>query len=258
MRHVLLISVLAMAACEKPVPAKPAQTTQTTQTPPIAPVEPTDEDLGQVTPRTEVREHMREHWGLAMVVRDAVIAATLDELPDVAGELADHKAPDALARHTDAVAKMRGAAERVQKAGDVVKASMATADLAGACGDCHVEAKASPSISIEEVPDGEDATKAHMMRHDWAAKELWAGLVIPSDERWASGAAALDAPPLKKGDFFEDWEITDALINLDKRVHEMREPIAAAALRQDRVKLYGELISNCAACHAATAKGPVE
>jgi hypothetical protein len=267
MRHLLAITLLLLAACEKPTVAGPAAThggsnttaPATTSPPPSNTAGATQEpDVGHRASAREVREHMREHWGLAVVIRDAVIAATLDELPDVAGELADHKAPDSLAKYREPIVTMRTAAETAQKTGNVKVAATATADLARACGDCHLAAKVAPSLPAEPLPPGEDATKAHMLRYDYAIRELWAGLVIPSDERWADGARALKQRPLKRGDFFEDWEVTDRLIELDQNVHRMRGDVVAAATRDDRVKLFGELIANCASCHAATAQGPVD
>lgn len=259
-RTLLLLLALAGVACDKPAtppatpPASPTPTAQTTKSvdpPPAA-------DLGHVAPREDVRAHMREHWGLATVVRDAVIAATFDELPDVAGELADHKAPDALRKYSAPIALMRDAAERAQKSGDAKNAAQATADLARACGDCHTAAGVTPTLPSEDLPPDEDATKAHMLGHDWAARELWAGLVMPSDERWARGAAALNRKPLTKGDFFEDWEVTDGLVGLDRAVHDMHPRVAAAATRDQRVAVFAELVQNCSSCHAATATGPVD
>lgn len=260
-RYTVLIAAVCLVGCDKSPPQAPAPTdaTQPVATAPDASVTANAApDAAAHNSRREVREHMREHWGLAVVVRDAVIAATLDELPDVAGELADHKAPDSLSSFAKPIAAMRSAAERAQKAPSTTEAATAVADLARACGDCHVAAGAGPTLPAEPLPPDEDATKAHMLRHDVAARELWAGLVIPSDERWAKGAALLEAKPLHRGDFFEDWEITEALIGLDKNVHQLRKRAAAAATRPERVAIFGELISNCATCHAATAEGPVD
>ena len=253
MKTTLLLLTLALCACEKAAPVAPPPAPAPETAKQVTPV-----DVGAASPPENVRAHMQEHWGLAIVIRDAVIAATLDELPDVAGELADHKAPDALAAFSEPVSRMRSAAERAQKAGDLATASSATADLARACGDCHLAAGAAPSLPSEDLPPGENSTKAHMLQHDWAARELWAGLVIPSDERWARGAAGLAHKPLEKGDFFEDWEVTDGLIALDDNVHKLRARVAAAATRDERTAVYAELISNCAACHGATATGPVD
>ena len=264
MRHLLAITLLLLGACEKPTPATPTTTAGSTGSSKTAPPPPDTAgarhgtDVGHRASPREVREHMREHWGLAVVIRDAVIAATLDELPDVAGELADHKAPDSLAKYRDPIVTMRSAAEAAQKTGNVTVAAAATADLARACGDCHLAANVAPSLPAEPLPPGEDATKAHMLRYDYAVRELWAGLVIPSDERWSGGARALTQKPLKRGDFFEDWEVTDRMIELDQNVHKMRGDVVAAATRDERVKLFGDLIANCASCHAATAQGPVD
>lgn len=258
MRSLLLLSILALAACDKPSPTAVTNNTTTTTVATTAAA-----TVGTTTtaadPNTdEVRQHMHEHWGLAVVVRDATIAATLDELPDVAGELADHKAPDALAAHREHIRAMRQAAEQAQKAPNTTEAAAAVASIARACGDCHVAAGVKPVLPSDDLPPDEDATKAHMLHRDFAARELWAGLVMPSDERWARGAQALNAKPLKKGDFFEDWEVTDALIQLDAKVYGMRDRVMAASTRDERVAVYAELITNCATCHGATDKGPVD
>jgi mono/diheme cytochrome c family protein len=260
-RLLAITFALALAGCDKPAPPVTPQTNATTA--PVAATTATaaqtnSADAGHKDSPAEVRAHMREHWGLAAVIRDAVTAATLDEIPDVAGELADHKAPDSLGRHAEQIGKMRIAAERAQKAGSLVDAANATAELARACGDCHIAAGAKPTQPYDPLPPGDSATKAHMLRHDWAARELWTGLALPSDEHWEKGAAALSEKPLEKGQFFEDWEVTDALLALDENVHGMRKRIAAASTRDERVKVYAELISNCASCHSATAKGPVD
>ncbi len=89
---------------------------------------------------------------------------------------------------------MQNAAQLALAAVDLKAAAVAVADMAQACGGCHL-ALSGPNFSGSSPAGEESSVVADMERHRWAADRMWEGLVGPSETAWLAGAATLEDAP---------------------------------------------------------------
>jgi cytochrome c553 len=94
--------------------------------------------------------------------------------------------------------------------------------------------------------------RSRMHRHEWAVDRLWEGLIAPSDSSWAEGADVLESAPFMPQ--LAVREGGEAIETLGQRLHAFGRRAAAESSAEGRAKLYGELLTTCASCHALTAK----
>lgn len=141
--------------------------------------------------------------------------------------------------------------------GDLVELGAdALGDVGLACAACHARVSAKVHYAQGEMPAVSEATKAHMTRHLWAMDRLWEGLIGPSNERWTLGEQALhdhtlDAETLHGRDAGESPSDY-----MDWWIHQKGPELASTADQAGRAKLYGQVLTACAACHAGTAGAP--
>ena len=128
------------------------------------------------------------------------------------------------------------------------------------CGACHKAVDANPRIpqlgALGIPPAEEIGTVPHMLRHKWAADQMWMGLVEPSDENWSKGVAVLADAPLEPEGMSNDAEVSTEAGKLARRVHEIGAKAQAAADPDARALIYGDFLATCAACHQVLSKGP--
>jgi cytochrome c553 len=103
-------------------------------------------------------------------------------------------------------------------------------------------------------PTAEGPVAAHMVEHQWATDLLYQGLVIPSEERWQKGLAAMAGAPLAEKDLPKDAKLTKEIAALEKKVHEMAGKAKTATDLGTKVAFYGEYIGGCAGCHGLHGK----
>jgi cytochrome c553 len=144
---------------------------------------------------------------------------------------------------------MKKSAAVVAEAGDFKHAATATAMVISYCGTCHAAAKASPSIPEAPKAEAKGPLTAHMLEHQWATELMYQGLVMPSEERWKKGLAAMQHAPLAEEGLPKDAKLTKDVIALEKRVHEMAAKAGTATDIGTKVAFYGEYIAGCAGCH---------
>ena len=92
---------------------------------------------------------------------------------------------------------------------------------------------------------------AHMLRHQWAAEQMWDGLIGPSEARWNDGVTELAEAPLGQDEIFANATATPAIGKLATDVHALAAEGRKATTWDDRAAVYGRLLASCAACHAA-------
>jgi hypothetical protein len=88
-----------------------------------------------------------------------------------------------------------------------------------------------------------------MQSHQWAAMQLWEGLIGPSDERWQEGAKALTTVPLN----LVARAVTRTSPDDVDDVARVRMFATRALSAQDlgaRADVFGKLLAACAHCHA--------
>lgn len=191
------------------------------------------------------RDHMTHVWALER----AVIRGEVDAARREARWLHEHlggvrEEADAAAEATTYIT----AIERAAAAPDAGGAATAAAAAFAACGSCHQASGLTPEIDLPPRPGG-SAITSHMRRDGHAAAELLLGLVTPSGERWAAGAAALRQVPLAPGDFPVSDRIGQAMQQVDAAVRKLGVDASAAQTPEDKARAYGTLAAGCASCH---------
>lgn len=125
---------------------------------------------------------------------------------------------------------------------------------ANACGSCHQATGYIPNLAMmPEPPTGDDAS-AQMLRHAFAAQELWDGLITHDITRWQRGSAILEhtrvTPELLFGQGYYarmGARQVDALIQATTVLREATE-------WEPRATAYGELLTTCASCHGTPSR----
>ena len=243
----LLALGVVLAACPRPE-AEPgsAAKAEPAASPSVTPPAPAEEP-----PRIDAEAlAMVEHFGRARALREAVIAGELEDLRAPATWLSEQiNAATFPARWRGHVEALQGAARRLVAVETMDAAGAEVAAIAGACGACHEDLKSGPRLTIPPLPEHVPGTGAHMARHQWAAERMWEGLVIPSDEAWRQGAAALAEAPLAAESVSENVELPEEALAMRERVHGLGARGQSVGERAERVKIYGEFVAACATCH---------
>jgi hypothetical protein len=195
---------------------------------------------------------MSEHMRDAGRIKEAVIAGDLDEVRVPARRLSEQLAADEIPQaqrpHAREAARL---AEVALNTDDLAVAAGAVAGLGLACGGCHAAVAGGPrALAIGGVPTpAEHDPKAQMARHQWAADHLWLALVARTDDAWQTAAEALASAPLNIEDITADVELTEDVLRLPDRVHELGRRARMTGSWDERATIYGEVLASCAACH---------
>jgi len=198
----------------------------------------------------DVAKHMHEHLARVTTMQEAVIRGDMAAAVEPARWIADHQPTAGLPAGQEAVlADMKKQAAIVAEATDPKHAATATAMVISYCGTCHAAAKITAAIPEAPKPVAEPGVAAHMMEHQWATDLLYQGLVMPSEERWQKGLAAMQGTPLSEKDLPKDAKLTKEIVALEKKVHEMADKAKTATDLGTKVAFYGEYIGGCAGCH---------
>ena len=193
-----------------------------------------------------VRMHLR--FDAARRVEDAIAHSDLDRARVAARIIDGLDEPEIMPQWTPLVADVRDAARQVVQAGDVVTASSSVAILGGRCAACHVAIKAHVSFPDVARP-ANDPKQSNMQGHQWAAMQLWEGLIGPADDRWREGAKALTTVPLN----LVARAVTRSSPDEVDDVARVRMFATRALSAQDlgaRTEVFGKLLAACAHCHA--------
>jgi len=202
-------------------------------------------------PRIDVEAlAMVEHFARARSLRDAVIAGELEDLRGPAtwlkGQIDATSFPAPWRVH---VAEVQAAAAGLMTTESIAGAAAEVAAMAGACGACHASLQSGPKLTIPPLPEPVPGTNAHMIRHQWAAERMWEGLVIPSEEAWTIGAAALAEAPLAVEHLTENVELPEEVLAMGERVHKLGQTGMSTRDWAGRARIYSEFIAACATCH---------
>jgi cytochrome c553 len=196
-------------------------------------------------------ELMRTHFMLAIWARDCVSDGDLEGLraPLLEAAQLDYSAavpPSWL----PGILQLQAAAESTARARTLRSAATGVATFARICGQCHLEQghplRRDPP-PVREPSSPPDRMSALMFRHFWASTQLWEGLVAPSDEAWALGAATLaHLPSQAPGDSGLAADFAHAL----QQLRELGVEASGAKTPSERSELYARTLSTCANCHA--------
>lgn len=194
------------------------------------------------------------HNGYVMLItaRDAIVSGDVDAARGQMTEIAIQPmpegvsaiwAPEVLGLHTAAGEAARGE----EPEGVAVGIGRAAAQ----CGTCHTATGHMPAIAEMANPPSPTDPSSIMLRHAWAAQQLWDGLIVPSERRWNEGVSVLQASQLEPNTLFRSEYYADAGA---PRVHALQEAsrgVAAASTWDERGEAFGELLSTCASCHGS-------
>ena len=204
-----------------------------------------------------VQLRMRDHDRQGLAIRGAVArgdlegarreAAVLAQLP-VAGPI-----DPAWKEKLDA---MDAAARHVADAASLKEAARGLGPLAKTCGDCH-EMLGRPWPAVE-MPGGRASSgvRPDMVRHEWAASQMWDGLAVPSDDAWKAGAMILSEEPLAPEALTPGKSPVGQVGALEASVHDLGRKAQTTDQTQTRMQLYGETMATCGECHRWLGGGP--
>jgi hypothetical protein len=206
-------------------------------------------------PAAGVARHMHEHLARVTTMQEAVIRGDIEAAMEPARWIADHQPTAGLPAGQEAVlADMKKQAAVVAEATDPKHAATATAMVVSYCGTCHAAAKVAVAIPEPAKSLSDNPVAAHMMEHQWATDLLYQGLVMPSEERWQKGLAAMQGTPLSEKDLPKDAKLTKEIVALETKVHALAGQAETATDLGTKVAFYGEYIGGCAGCHGLHGK----
>lgn len=198
-----------------------------------------------------MRFHMHSSFDTVRGIERLLIRGKLDDARYFASSLASEADIPGLSPWAKQVALVRERAAAVAAAVGIDDACRREAKLAEACASCHADAGAAPEFQPPpSVPADQPTIAARMARHQWAADRIWEGMVGDADDAWRAGLDVLAATPLAWPELGSDRAALAR--HLQQLAEEARHP--AKADRDERTRLYGEILVACAACHATTTK----
>lgn len=133
--------------------------------------------------------------------------------------------------------RLREAAGQVAKARARDEALESFALVGQSCSDCHQSAGGPAATASEAPPAGSD----EMVHHQWAAEQLWLGLMAPSDEAWLRGAGAMATARLVRSDERQVDRIAGRVVELSKR--------ATTVPSNERAGIMSRFLAACGDCH---------
>lgn len=144
---------------------------------------------------------------------------------------------------------VRDAAHQIELSTSHVDAARLAAVLGQRCANCHVAIAARVTFPVEPRPADGPKLAVQMPGHQWAAAQMWHGLIGPSDERWIAGARALAAVRLTS----VAHSVTPASeLDVDDlaRIRLYANRALTTKPQDVRAELFGTLLTTCAHCHA--------
>lgn len=192
---------------------------------------------------------MHQRFTAAQRLELSVVHGDLAGAHADAHELAELDQPDALARWQPYFAAIRDAAREIEAAPGIVGAARLTATLGRRCARCHEAIDARIAFPAEPRPPGDPKLVLQMVSHEWAAEQMWQGLIGPSDARWLAGARALSQAPLH---IVAQAVTPSSELDIDDvaRIRLYARRAQAAGSQDARADLFGTMLGTCAHCHA--------
>lgn len=200
---------------------------------------------------SETKAKMTTHFLATSVMLAALVRGDLDGYHGAAAVVAkegEHGPPWSRSTTVREIASRAGDATTVADAAD------ALAELGAACGDCH-RSQGGPKLDIGAPPSAVTSGSLRMARHRWAGEKLWQGLMQPSDAAWKTGAEVFANAPLVLDAVDAEAPMPKQLdaFTLAARASAIAREASSATARDDRRRLFADLYTTCAGCHALAA-----
>ncbi len=201
--------------------------------------------------RTIMGAHRRMHerFESARRIEQAIAFSDLDRAHREAHEISTFDEPDVLLTWRPYFDAVRDAARQVELSGSVADAARRAATLGMRCADCHDAVAAHIKFPVDTRPPDDPRLAARMLGHQWAATQMWFGLIGPADDRWLTGAHALTTVPLT---IVAQSVTPSSELDVDDvaRVRLYANRALGAMSHEERAELFGTLLATCAHCHA--------
>jgi len=209
-----------------------------------------EEALGPVeSVKKAATVHMPSHFANVLDVHSSLIRGSLGDARAAAREVVEEQPSVVLEDWAPYLYAMRGAAGRVAAADSIDHASVAAAELARTCGDCHADLGAKLAPVPSTAPPSSDDPAAAMRRHKWAFDRLWESIVIPSDEAWNQGVSAFGELPACANEPSSERDAA-AILRARETMQTLQVEAKQAVSRDDRASIYGRMLPTCSSCHA--------
>lgn len=197
-----------------------------------------------------VQAKMFSHFALAMDLRTFVVNGDMERLRVTAQELSVAEETWGLPPGSDPfVETVHAAARRAAEASDMEAASRAVADLAMACGDCHLANQTTLGARFQvAAPLLDDPATRHTNFLSWVSRLLWDGVLGPSEAMWRTGAGALaggEGVPAPRAGHVPQSEVARA----GEALKNLGADAVVAVDSEARAKILADVWLECAGCH---------
>ena len=198
---------------------------------------------------------MQHHFVDVARVHEAVIRGDLRGALPPAALLSAMATPAGLPIDAEPfVSALRQAAKLVTTAPSLRAAASGTVAMLQQCAGCHRAVGVYPAPRAMKRPDVGGVT-GHMLQHLQAADELLEGLVIPSASLWQAGADRLATASVHPSDWPRNSKVTPEMQKIESSVHALADKAKVAQTAAARGAVYADLLTACASCHGAYARG---
>ena len=203
-------------------------------------------DLARATLVEQRRMHAR--FDAATRIEHAIAFSDLDRARAEAGYIAALDVSSVSLTWRPYFDSVRDAAQQVESSGSLGAAARLTATLGQRCANCHLAIAARVEFPAEPRPSSGRKLAGEMQAHQWAAAQMWWGLIGPSNDRWIAGARALTTVPLttvaQSATPSSELDVDDVA-----RVRLYANRAITTSDPDTRVDLFGTLLTTCAHCH---------
>ena len=197
----------------------------------------------------EAQRRMHVRFTAAQRIEQAVAHSDLDRARAEAHDLAGLEEPEALPVWRPYFESIKDSARQIEAATSIGAVATLTGGLGRTCARCHEAISAHITFPVEPPPPADPKLAQQMLGHQWAAAQMWQGLIGPSDARWQAGARALTTVPLNT---VAQAATPAAPVEIDDvaRVRMYANRAQGIGPQDERAELYGTLLGTCAHCHA--------
>ncbi|MDX2093772.1 MAG: hypothetical protein SFX73_38395 [Kofleriaceae bacterium] len=196
---------------------------------------------------------MHQRYAASQEVLRAITFGELAAAQKAAGTIAELEEPSVLAQWKPYLAAVRTAATEIVDAPDISAAARGLATLGNSCARCHDAAHARIVLRSPPAPRGDGKVAGEMASHAWSTARMWDGLIASAPAPWMEGAKTLEHAKLTI--VAEGGPFATGISDDIARVRLYASRAQRATTRDERARVFGELLQNCAGCHA-TIRGP--
>jgi hypothetical protein len=193
---------------------------------------------------------MFSHFALATDLRTFVVNGDLERLRLTAQELSLAEETWGLPPGSEPyVVGVRAAARQAVEAPDMEAASRAVAEVAMACGDCHLANQTTLGERFQvAAPLLSNPATRHTNFLSWVSRLLWDGVLGPSEAMWRTGAGALaggEGVPAPRASYVPRSEV----MRTAETLRNLGAEAVVAVDAETRVRILADVWMECAGCH---------